>query len=156
MLRFEPDCVICEYEAREKQRREHAFGMRGRAILSDHMRRERDQRLHQCGALSEYELLTGVRAAELAVDMEYNWKHGACRHCESIGNEALWQNICPDPYVEGGLSRMTADRTDTSRLFGWDNFTWMCVHGNVAKQKTDPVTYAVRQAYWRAVNLGGH
>jgi len=153
---FNPDCVICEYEARETRRREHAFEMRAEAILSDHMRRERDEGLHRSSTLAEYELLTGITVAALASSMEREWEHGACRHCESIGNDALWRNICPDPYVEGGLSRMTADRTDPLRLLGWDNFTWMCVHGNVAKQKTDPATYAVRQAYWRAVNHAAH
>jgi len=153
MPRFEPDCVICEYKARERNLREHAFEVRANAILSDHMRRERDQGLHQCNTLPEYELLTGVKVLDLATNMEREWEHGACRHCESIGNEALWRNICPDPYVEGGLSRMTADRTDTSRLFGWDNFTWMCLHGNIAKTQTEPGKHAIRQAYWRAVNL---
>lgn len=153
MPRFEPDCVICEYEIREAERRDHAFELRAAAILSDHMRRERKEGLHGRETLAEYQLLTGVRVPDLAADMERAWEYGACRHCESIGSAALWKNICPDPYVEGGLSRMTADRTDTSRLFGWDNFTWMCIHGNVAKHRTDPATYALRQAYWRAVNL---
>jgi hypothetical protein len=153
MARFHPDCVICEYERREAWRHEHVFEEAARTRLGDHMRRERDQRLHRYRTLAEYELLTGVTVAWLAELMRDAWERNAhCHHCDSAGRVAEWQSICP--VIEGipDLSRMTIDRTDPSRLLARDNLTLMCLIGNIAKNDTDPRTNAIRNAYWRLHN----
>jgi hypothetical protein len=153
VLRFEPDCTICEYERREQYRRDHVFEEAARTRLSDHMRREREQGLNNCTVLKEYEILIGVTVDWLAREMRTAWETNAqCHHCESVGRKAHWQAICP--VIEGvpDLSRMTIDRTQRKRPLARDNLTLMCLSGNISKNDTDEHINAIRCAYWRLHN----
>jgi len=127
---------------------------RAKAVLRHHMRVERKQGLHTCTSLDDYMRLTGVTIEWLARLMRLAWENDEnCNHCESAGLPSHWRQIVPDPYGDyRQLSRMTVDRTDTTRLLARDNVTLMCLPGNIAKGQCDAHTYNVRQAYWRHVN----
>jgi hypothetical protein len=153
LQRFMPDCIICEYNAREQYRRENVFAQAARTRLDDHRRRERDEGLHSCDTLAEYEVLTGIRVEWLAEEMRRAWENDErCHHCESVGRAAHWQAICP--VIEGvpDLTRMTIDRIDRTRRLDRGNIRLMCLSGNISRNDTDEAVYAIRQAYWRMHN----
>lgn len=156
MVRFVPDCVICESLAREAWHAEHVFEDRAEDVLKHHMRVEREQGLHACPRLSAYQLQTGVTVEWLAEKMRAAYygegADGRCHHCETAGLPSEWQVACPIVLGVIDLSRMTVDRTDRKRLLARDNLTLMCLKGNIAKGETDETIYNKRQAYWRLHN----
>jgi hypothetical protein len=145
-------CTICDEAIRLARIEADPWSHRAADKLRRHMRKEREQALHACETLKEYETLTGVTVAWLADEMRKAWETGSCQHCASAGRAALWKVICPDPVRD--LSDMTVDRTDRSRRLARDNMTLMCHYGNTAKGRSSPGVQNDRDAYWRIHHAG--
>ena len=139
-LRVRSLCVACVQERQDAYNREHRFEIRARRALGRHRRIERDQGLHGCSSLPEYEQLTGVTVGWLANEMEltYSRPDAECPHCFVKWTE-----------MPNGLRDLTVDRTDRQRTLSRSNIQFMCPTGNSQKGVSDARSYELRQALFR-------